>query len=171
MGNFFTPDMLSHIIHNTNKKIENLHAKLLLRGHDITSVPYLKNTCSSEILAFIGLLYLRGLLGLNNHDVAILLNDLTGNPVFGDTMSTNRFKFLFSNISFVDFETRTQRWVYDRFTAIKDVFKSFNHNCSSCVVSEIFYLLMKLYIQRECVLDSSNLIQTNQQNMDYYLSR
>ena len=46
------------------------------------SVPYTKNTCSSEILAFIGLLYLRGLLGLNNHDVAILFNDLTGNLKF-----------------------------------------------------------------------------------------
>ena len=126
--------MLSHIIHNTNKKIKNLHAKLLLRDRDIMSVPYTKSTCSSEILAFIGLLYLRGLLGLNNHDVAILFNDLAGNPVFGVTMSKNRFKFLFSNISFDDFETRTQRWVYDRFTAIRDVFESFNHNCSSCII-------------------------------------
>ena len=56
--------MLSHIVYNTNKKIENLRAKLSLRGRNITSVPYTKNTCSSEILAFIGLLYLRGLLGL-----------------------------------------------------------------------------------------------------------
>ena len=113
----------------------------MLRGRDITSVPYTKNTCSSEILAFIGLLYLRGLLGLNNHDVAILFNDLTGNPVFGSTMSKNRFKFLFSNISFDDFETRTQRWVYDRFTAIRDVFESFNHNCSSCIVPGDFLSL------------------------------
>ena len=104
-------------------------------------VPYTKNTYSLEILAFIGLLYLRGLLGLNNHDVAILFNDLTGNPVFGVTMSKNRFKFLFSYISFNDFETRTQRWVYDRFTDIRDVFESFNHNCSSCVVPGDFLSL------------------------------
>ena len=95
MGNFFTPDTLLHIIHNTNKKNKNLRAKLLLRGRDITSILYTKNTCSSDFLAFIGLLYLRALLGLNNHNVAILFNDLTGNPVFGDTMSKNRFKFFF----------------------------------------------------------------------------
>ena len=70
----------------------------------------------------------------NNHDVAILYNDLTGNPVFGATMSNNRFKCLFFNISFDDFKTKTQRSVYDRFTAIRDVFESFNHNYSSCVV-------------------------------------
>ena len=119
----------------------------MLRGPDITSVPYTKNTCSLEISAVIGLWYLQGLLGLNNHDVAILFNDLTGNSVFGAPMSKNRFKFLFSNISFDDFETRTQRWVYDRFTAIRDVFESFNHSCSSCVVPGNFYLLMKLCIQ------------------------
>ena len=115
MGNFFTPDMLLHIVYDTNKKIKNLQAKLLLRGRDITSVPYIKNTCSSEILAFIGLLYLQGLLGLNKHDAAILVNDLTGNPVYRATMSKNRFQFLIFNIFFDDFETRTQRWVYDRF--------------------------------------------------------
>ena len=113
----------------------------MLRGRDITFVPYTKNTCSSEILAFIGLLYLRGLLGVNNHDVAILFNDLTGNPVFWATMSKNRFKFLFSNISFDNFETRTQRWVCDRFTAIRDIFESFNHSCSSCVLPTDFLSL------------------------------
>ena len=123
------------------KKIKNLSAKLLLRGHNITSVPYTKSTCSSEILAVIGFLYLRGLLGLNNHDVAILFCNLTGNPVFGATMSKSRFKYLFSNISFDDFKTRTQRWVYDRFTDIRDVFESFNHNCSSCVVPGDFLSL------------------------------
>ena len=61
---FFAPVMLLHIIHNTNEKTENLRAKFLLIGYDITSVPYAKNTRSSEILAFIGLLYLRSLLGL-----------------------------------------------------------------------------------------------------------
>ena len=61
--------------------------------------------------------------------------------MFGAAMSKNRSKYLFSNISVDDFETRTQRWVYDRFTAIRDVFESFNHNCSSCVVSGDFLSL------------------------------
>ena len=81
-----------------NKKIENLRAKLLLRGRNITSVPHTKNTSFSEILAFIGLLYLRGLLGLNNHDVAILFNDLTRN-----------LKFVVISLLVLDYCTGTSR--------------------------------------------------------------
>ena len=139
--------MLSHIIHNTNKKIENLRAKLLLRGHDITSVPYTKNTCSSEILAFIGLLYLRGLLGLNNHDVAILFDDLTGNPMFGATMSKNRFKFYFPIFPLMILK---QELIYGFMIDLLPLEMFSNHSITTAAVAlyqEIFYLLMKLYIQ------------------------
>ena len=119
----------------------------------------------------IGLLYLRGLLGLNNYDVAILFNDLTGNPVFGATMSKNMFKFVFSNISFDDFETRTQRWVYDRFTAIRDSFESFNHNCNSCVFPGDFLSLDETLYSMRTRIGFKQFNPKNQQNMDYYLGR
>ena len=51
------------------------------------------------MLAVIGLIYLRGLLGLASHNIEILFNNLTGNPIFGATMSKNRFKFFLSHIS------------------------------------------------------------------------
>ena len=139
--------MLSHIVHNTNKKIENLRAKLLLRGHDITSVPYTKNTCSSEILAFIGLWYLRGLLDLNNHDVAILFNDLTGNPVFGATMSKTGSNFYFPIFPLMILKQELR----DGFLIDLLPLEMFlNHSITTAAVGsflEIFYLLMKLYIQ------------------------
>ena len=67
------------------------------------------------MLAVIGLIYLRRLLGLASHNIKILFNNLTGNPIFGATMSKNRFKFLLSHISFDDANHRPERWKYDRF--------------------------------------------------------
>ena len=143
---FFTLDMLSHIVHKTNKKIENLRAEILLRGRNITSVPYTKNICSSEILVIICLLYLRGLLGLNNHDVAIFFINPTGNPVFGTTMSKNRFKcFPIFPLMILKQELR------DGFMTDLPSLEMFsNHLITIAAVAsflEIFYLLMKLYIQ------------------------
>ena len=43
--------------------------------------------------AFIGLLYLRGLAGLNNHDIAHLYHPTMGPPHFGATMGKIDFSF------------------------------------------------------------------------------
>ena len=44
------------------------------------------------------------------------------------------FKFLFSKISFDDFETKTECWKKDRFTAIRNIFEKFNNNCRKSII-------------------------------------
>ena len=48
---------------------------------------WLKETNKSEIRAFIGLLYMRGLLGLNHHDVELLFSKHAGSDVLNEVSS------------------------------------------------------------------------------------
>ena len=96
---------------------------------------FLYDTSTSEILAFVGMVYLRGLLGLANHTVDVLFNNMTGNLIFGATMSKSRFKFLLSHISFDDIATRPRRWLSDRFAAFWEIFELFNENCGRIMIS------------------------------------
>ena len=61
-------------------------------------------------------------------------------------MSKNRFKFLFSKISFDDFETRTERWKKDRFAAIRNIFEKSNNNCGKYIIPDDFLSMTKRYI-------------------------
>ena len=53
------------------------------------------------MLVVIGIIYLRGLLGLASHNIEILFNNLTVNPIFGAIMSKNQFKFLLLTFLFM----------------------------------------------------------------------
>ena len=141
---FFSANMLSLVVECTNQKIKQLQSDIfdcVEMGKESTSYPYMRPTSVSKALAFFGLIDLQGLLGLRNHDVHILFNDLTGNPIFRATMSCNRFKFLFANICFDDSSTRPERWLYDRFTAIRTIFQDFNYNCSRYIVPDDYLSL------------------------------
>ena len=131
---FFSQDMMDIIVEYTNKRIEN--ARLAFRNVSSSTLTFTKNTNHIEIYAFIGLLYVRGLAGMNNHDVAHLYDPIMGPPPFGATMSKNRMEFLYACITFDDFTEREQLWKHDRFTAIRDLFERFNKNCSTCIVPE-----------------------------------
>ena len=61
---------------------------------------YIKYTDLDEVKAFIGLCYMREVLGMNHHDEQLLFSDITGSPIFLTTMSAKRFKFLYGNICF-----------------------------------------------------------------------
>ena len=102
---------------------------------------WLKETNKSEIRAFIGLLYMRGLLGLNHHDVELLFSKHAGPDVFGATMSQQRMKFLLANITFDDPDERAQCWPSDRFAAARKLFEGFNKNCSKFLYPSEFPLL------------------------------
>ena len=56
-----------------------------------------------------------------------------GPSVFAATMSSDRFVFLNSNMSFDDKETREDRWKSDRFAAIREIFEIFNTNCGKLI--------------------------------------
>lgn len=138
---FFSREMLLHIVEHTNNRIQNLKQRYREEILRDSRYSFLGDTSEQEILAFIGLMYMRGLLSLNSHDVSVLFNDKTGHPVFGATMSKNRFKFLLQNISFDDSETRPQRWNSDRFAAFREIFEMLNVNCARHVIPDDFLSL------------------------------
>ena len=106
---FFTLDILAIIVELTNKKIAFVRSGLSQQILNDSKYPFLYDISTSEMLAFVGMIYLRGLLGRANHAVDVLFNNMTGNPIFGVTMSKNRFKFLLSHSSFDDIATRRRR--------------------------------------------------------------
>ena len=71
--------------------------------------PWIKPTNILELRALIGLLYFRGLFGMNHHDLITLLFDKAGPPVFSATMFRDRMKFLLSTLTFDEPETRKKK--------------------------------------------------------------
>ena len=146
---FFTPDMQQIIVEMTNKRIDLYLEKLPDEIKESNKYSYLKRTNLIEVRAFIGLMYIRGLLGQNSLSAKILFANETGHPIFGATMSKDRFVFLTAHISFDDEETRNDRWKHDRFAAIRHLFESFNDNCSKHLVpSEYLTIDETLYPMR-----------------------
>ena len=84
-----------------------------------------------DVLSVIGLMYLRGLYGLNKHDVRLLFSHDRGIPIFGTTMSRLRFLFIMRHFSFDDVNTR---WKNDRFAALRQVFEMCNKNFGEALV-------------------------------------
>jgi len=105
----------------------------------------------------IGLIYLRGLLKQNNDIRAHLYKDIIGNPLFGATMSRNRFSLLLSNLMFDEYEERLQLWPSDRFAAIRSIFENFNVNC-------LKYMVPSEYL----TIDESLIPMRNQINFKQY---
>ena len=88
-----------------------------------------------DVLSVIGLMYLRGLYGLNKHDVGLLFSHDPGIPIFGATMSRSPFLFIMRHFSFDEVNTREQRYVrYDRFAALRQVFEMCNKNFGEVLV-------------------------------------
>ena len=83
----------------------------------------------SEVLALIGMIYMRGLLEQAHQSTNAKFYEIFGNPVFHATKSRNRFKFLIAYISFDDHITPPTPWQYDRSAAFRKIFEEFNKNC------------------------------------------
>jgi hypothetical protein len=55
------------------------------------------------------------------------------NPVFGATMSLNRFRFLLSHLRFDDITVREEARKHDKFCAAREVFELFNDACTAAL--------------------------------------
>ena len=139
---FVTDKMLDNIVKFTNIQIDkiklNLDDTLLVKNKC-----FINHTTVEEIVAYIGLIYARGLFGLSKQKYSILFNDEVANPIFGATMSYNRFRFLHSNIKFDDINTRQFRFLSDRFAAMRDFFEQFNDRCSSVLQPDNYLTIDK----------------------------
>ena len=87
---FFGKLMFDRVVEKINLLINRYLRNLpQYKLHAIESDKYtwLKGTDKSEIRAFIGLLFMRGLPGLNHHNVELLFSKHAGVDMFGATMS------------------------------------------------------------------------------------
>ena len=126
---FMDTNIMTIIVQETNNSIRRARNRMSQQYLNDPRVNYIHDTDDIEIRALFGLMYLRGLMGMQNHDVKHLFSE-DGHQWFGGTMSKNRFEFLLEHLSFDDLLTRKHRWKTDRFTAFRDVFEYFNSNCS-----------------------------------------
>ena len=79
----------------------------------------------NDILAYIGLLYLRGALNVNLQNTRDLwFHDL--NDLFAATMLWNRFHFISKFITFDNKATRYDCWKYDKYACIRELFEMMN---------------------------------------------
>ena len=101
--------------------------------------PRIKPTNIFELRVLIGLLYFRGLFGINHHSLNILFSDKAGPPVFSVTMSLDRVNFLLSTLIFDDPETHKEKWSYDHFAAARPIFEMFNSNTSKYLLPSLYY--------------------------------
>ena len=124
----FSQKILEIVVTCTNQRIGKPKQSLNLSNK--TWYNFMDVVDETEILAFIGLMYLRGLAGMYNHDVKYLYSALMGSQPFGATMSKNPFQFLYACISF-DLSTRQARWKHDRFAANRGAFEIFGEIVAS----------------------------------------
>ena len=138
---FITTDMLLLILSYTNTRVQETldKCKELLERCD--KYPHVRLVSETELEAFIGLMYFRGLYGLNNHSIDILFSNKYGLPVFGACMSRLRFKFILAHICFDDFKTRETRWQRDRFAALRELFEECNKNFAKILIPEDYLSL------------------------------
>lgn len=122
---FFTNEILDDIVNHTNERIQKVRPNYN-RERDA------KDTSRNEIEAFIGLLYMAGILRashLNLYD--LWATDGTGVELFRNCMNLKRFKFLIRVLRFDNARTRRQRKTFDKLAPIRDVFEALVEKCKS----------------------------------------
>ncbi|CAH2005995.1 unnamed protein product [Acanthoscelides obtectus] len=119
----FDDEMIEHIIHCTNLEISRVRENYD-RERDA------KDVTKTEMLAFIGLLFLSGSKKQNHtHFLELWTKDGTGSEIFRACMSYQRFLFLLANIRFDDKTTRHERKKIDKLAAVRYVLDKFVSNC------------------------------------------
>ena len=85
-----------------------------------------------EIDALFGLVYFKGILGVNLHMTDKLFSN-GSHFVFGAIMSKNHFRFFKGHICFNNVQKGTQPWETDRFAAVREIWEILNSNLSKHV--------------------------------------
>lgn len=121
---FFTDTIIDEIVRHTNEKIEKVRPNYS-RPRDA------HNTTRTEMEAFIGLLYMAGVLRASHLNLFDLWSaDGTGVPYFRTCMNRIRFKFLVTVLRFDDSNTRQERRSVDKLAPIRSLFEQIVQKCS-----------------------------------------
>ena len=125
---FITNEMIEKIVENTNKNIEpflEMNRHLIENSNKYTSY---KKVDVIDIRTFFGILYLRAAFKLNLMNQNIIWNHEAAHSIFGAGMSLSRFQFITRFVTFDDKETREDRWQYDKFACMRELFEAVNVN-------------------------------------------
>ena len=119
---------------------------------------WVKITDKIEFDALSGMMYFRGLLGVNVqwtdyfHQIIYFI-------FFSSVLSKNLFRFLWSHLWFANAEERHELWKTDRFAAVRKIWELFSSNLNNCIVQS--FQITKHYIQWDTRLYSFSIIQLN----------
>ena len=145
--NFFTDDMITTVLNNTNKKIMTLIEQLPEEVHSNDKYRYLMEVTKEELLAFFGILCTRSLLGQNFLRLRRFFTVDVGHPIFSASMSFNRLVFIKAMISFDDANTRQERWRTDRSAPFRGIFDEFNKCCAKNMSPDDYIVVDKTLYQ------------------------
>ena len=104
--NFFTDDMITTVLNNSNKKIMALIKKLPEEVRSNNKYTKLREVTKEELLALFGISYAKGLLGQNFLKLKQLFNVDVVHPSFSASLSFNHLVFIKAMISFDDANKR-----------------------------------------------------------------
>ena len=109
-----------------------------------------------EIDALFGLVYFKGILGVNLHMTDKLFSD-GSHFAFGAIMWKKHFRFFKGHICFNNVQERTQPWETDRFAAVREIWEILNSNLSKHVapleylsIDETLYPVIQQIAFRQC---------------------
>ncbi|KAI4471642.1 piggybac transposable element-derived protein 4 [Holotrichia oblita] len=118
-------DFLRIIWVNTNNKISKMQ-----HHYKAPQPAFVSLLDMTELRAFIGLLYLSGIMKSNYENVeGLFANDGTGRDIFRTRMSLKRFLFMLTCLRFDCAATREARRANDKVAAIREVWDIFIANC------------------------------------------
>ena len=101
--------MITTVLNNTNKTTMTLIEQLPEKVRSNDKYTYLRAVTKEKLVAFLGISYVRGLLGQNFLKLRRLFSVDVGHPIFSAIMSFNRLVFIKAMISFDDANTRQER--------------------------------------------------------------
>ena len=104
--NFFTDDMITTVLNNTNKKIMALIEQLPEEVRSNDKYTYLREVRKEELLTFFGISYAKGLLEQNFLKMRRPFCVDVGHPMFSASISFNRLVFIKAMLSFDGANTR-----------------------------------------------------------------
>ena len=92
--------MINLIVENISKRLDIIMNACDDKIASNSRYNWIRKTDATELYSVIGILYLRGLLGQNNHSRKFLFKDQMGHPLFAAVTSRNKFCLLVSNLVF-----------------------------------------------------------------------
>jgi len=133
-------EMIEEIVRYTNIHIANVQSKYQTERDE-------KNVTKTELMAFLGLLFLSGVKWASHtHFRELWATDGSGIEIFRACMSYNRFLFLLSAIRFDDKSTRNQRKTTDKLAAIRFILDEFVKNCKSTYSLSEFFTIDEMLV-------------------------